>query len=753
MANAAKTLVIGGIFEDVPDEIGSEQSTQISALDNDQLGSLEPLEHQGDRDSGDDHPSKEMPFSESTELEFGFVGLAESDLPAELPSKLEEHQFGGVLDVDQFGFGSAGLSMGGQQDLVSLGPDESTAATGERGFEPKPLPRDEPEQGHSGDPLTGSGQALEMGSYDSSRSASDSSGGVEQGDSSELIAPMMPPDVVPPSAPRGNRFAFLFNASQNGMKWVLSGFAGIALFVFLSPFLLEEQELRSLASSIGAEGAFEALGLIPDAAAVDPFVDMNSPNPLPAPPLPEANKAYFYGVIEALRLGDVEKAAQLMRVRPPQALSSQYDLDMTAAVSARYFLLVGKEEQALRAVTVRCGADGSGVQLVANCLPLARAYVGLGRYNEARITLLNLEAATDALEFKDQLEFVRTAIVSGQALSPRGVAAHLLSFMKPTAMDVEWERQQATWILQEFGRLGADRWGDLAKIIFQSDRSSYESAMKDAIVDSSRFRNALGLTRFLDFLALRYGHRVLGFEHGLRLLPLDDTRFALALQAVSSNIAAESPDLAMMLQPLRGKRPFGDVERLIAVNLAIQERSWNKAFQILNGQISEIPKSRFSFEWKLAGAAFAIGSHNVTMAKELAKAFTLYAKKEPKVLRSFDYWYTLARLHQSSGQAAARSIDQASRLAASEREQGLVASLRLFASSSNISAQEIEAIVQRFPGHDSVLEAAILASGRRNRDPSRFMAMQNSLTNTRLVEGREKNLLLDWTVEELLRLL
>jgi hypothetical protein len=256
-------------------------------------------------------------------------------------------------------------------------------------------------------------------------------------------------------------------------------------------------------------------------------------------------------------------------------------------------------------------------------------------------------------------------------------------------------------------------------------------------------------------MAVRFGYQVLGFQHGIRSYGLNDYRLSVTLQALSANMVADGGDLTVVLQGLRDKKPFGEVERLIKVNLALQENRWTKAYQILSAQIPTLKESRFGFEWKLAGALFAIGSNNIPMSKSLFEGLRLYGARNPAVTRSFDYWHILAKLGQFAGIPVTSEIDQAESFATSERERGLIAALRLNAASGGGKNREmdIESYVNRFPWHDSVLTAAILASGRAGKDPTRYMRMQDRITVARLAAGREKNLLLDSTVEELLGIL
>jgi hypothetical protein len=350
---------------------------------------------------------------------------------------------------------------------------------------------------------------------------------------------------------------------------------------------------------------------------------------------------------------------------------------------------------------------------------------------------------------------LKSAVKSAERLNPRGIADHLLVFLKQTSTSVEWERQQAFWIVESLARLGHKRWPDFAKIVFGSDRETFSKALSSVSLEGGRFRNALALTRLLDYLAVRFGYQVLGFQHGIRSYGLNDYRLSVTLQALSANMVADGGDLTVVLHGLRDKKPFGEVEKLIKLNLALQENRWTKAYQILSAQIPTLKESRFGFEWKLAGALFAIGSNNIPMSKSLFEGLRLYGTRNPAVTRSFDYWHILAKLGQFAGTPVASEIDQAESFATSERERGLIAALRLNAASGGGKNREmdIESYVNRFPWHDSVLTAAILASGRAGKDPTRYMRMQDRITVARLAAGREKNLLLDSTVEELLRVL
>lgn len=562
-----------------------------------------------------------------------------------------------------------------------------------------------------------------------------------------------PPDVSPPAKAKGNPLAFLFNASHNAGKWVGGIVGALAVLVLVSPAVLPEEDLRHFAQTLGAESMFVSLGLIPE-VATDLGANASSFEPSGPVVQPEPNQEYFNQVSEALRQGDPEKAARLMEKRPTQLLETRFDLDKAAEMSARFYLMVGKEEQALRAISARCGVDGGGASAtVVTCLPLLRSYLSLGRLPDASRTLAHLRNASDAADYPQALDYAQTALSAAQQGTPKAVTDHLLSFLKPTSMEVEWERQISAWILRDFARLGHRRWRDVAQLVFQIDRAKFEEAMSPVALESGRYVNAFALTRFLDFLALRFGHEPFELKHGAKMLPLDDTRLGLTLNALSKNLSADISSVSHSLQMLRGSRPYSEVERLIAVNLALQEKSWNKAYQILNSQVEEIPNSRFSFEWKLAGAAFAIGSNNEKMARTLEQAIFLFGEKTPKVKDTFDYWYSLARLQVSFGKNAERAVASANSFADSEREQGLVAALRLMIprDRGTLSGSQIDRVVQQYPKHDSVLEAAILASGRQGRDPGRYMNLQNRLTAVKLAAGREKNLLLDTTVEDLLR--
>lgn len=587
-----------------------------------------------------------------------------------------------------------------------------------------------------------------------------------------------PPVVKPPGRFQSSRFGSVLYRFRGAGTAVLVAVVVVTATVLAAPLLVSEENLRGFAAEHQLEGLFESLGMISqvegfgtaassstagvtgnDAPAVGGAPVASKPAGVETPPVVqktfEANREYFSRITDALQQGDPEKSAAYMNQPPSKPLESAFDFDAAAMAAARFYLFVGRVPEALRVIEERCGKRSAESMSAEHCLPLVRAYLSMGRAKDASAAFTKVSAAPDASEQTERLQILKSALAYAQQLSPRGIADHLLEFLQQTSTDVEWERQQGFWILESLARLGHGRWSDFAQIVFKTDRAKFLKALSGVSIEGGRFRNSLALTRFLDYLAARFGYDVLGFQHGNRNYGLNDYRLSVAFQALSANMVADSGDLTVLLHRLRDKKPFGEVERLIKLNLALQENRWTTAYQILNSQVPSLPQARFGFEWKLAGALFAIGSNNVPLAKNLYTALQLYGARTPSVTKSFDYWHIVARLGQFTGTDVTSEMDRAESLAASERERGLVAALRLKADSARGSNAEadIETYVNRFPWHDSVLSAAILASGRAGKDPSRYMKMQDRITVGRLAAGREKNLLLDSTVEELLRFL
>lgn len=600
--------------------------------------------------------------------------------------------------------------------------------------------------------------------------------------------PAVAPVVKPPGRFAASGFgSVLYRFRAAGTALAMAAFV-VGATILAAPMVVSEDNLRGFAVEHQLEDLFVSLGMLSKGEGSAPGVTgshVSGPvgfgagtagpqtGVAPAPGQPgageqsvvaeqpkaakpfEANRDYFSQIADAMQQGDPEKAAQLMKQRPPKPLEGTFDLDASAMAAARFYLFVGRSSEALRVMEERCAKRSTESMSAEHCIPLARAYLSMGRIDNATKIFAQVAAAPDASEQAEPLQMLKAAVSSAQRLSPRGVADHLLVFLKQSSTSVEWERQQSFWIVESLARLGHKRWPDFAKIVFSSEREKFSQALASVTLEGGRFRNALAMTRLLDYLAVRFGYQVLGFQHGIRSYGLNDHRLSVTLHALSANMIADGGDLTVVLQGLRDKKPFGEVERLIKLNLAVQENRWTKAYQILSAQIPTLKESRFGFEWKLAGALFAIGSNNIPMSKSMFEGLKLYGTRNPLVTSSFDYWHILAKLGQFAGIPVNSEIDRAESFASSERERGLIAALRLNAASGGGKNREmdIESYVNRFPWHDSVLTAAILASGRAGKDPTRYMRMQDRITVARLAAGREKNLLLDSTVEELLRIL
>lgn len=564
--------------------------------------------------------------------------------------------------------------------------------------------------------------------------------------------------VKPPLPVQGNRAAPYVRAGKWALTFAIASVMTAAICVLAFPYVFSKEELRVLARELSLEDTFETVGLLdPEVAVSMPTFEelpASAVAPVGIPPVlvPSPNESYFQEIIGFIRSGEPYEAAAAMKKPPQVALRMRYDLDMSSMAAARLNLLLAQSEKAAQALHHRCVTHV--VELSAEiCVHYVRALVGTGRYGEARSLLARLHEARDHDLVSEELTMTGRVLAAVEPRTPLSLAQYFLDFINAPSHDYEWDRQESLWLLKEIGNLDVSRWRDLAQILFQLRRSEIIMRLQSAEFAKEKIKSAMGLTWFLDFLAVRYGFEILGFEHGNRILPAADHRFAVVARVLASSVQGGSEVDQSLLHGIRSKRPYSEIERLMTINMSMQDRQLGKVYHLMNAHMDLILRGQFSFEWKLLGAHYAVEIGNATMAAKLYRTFKALAKGKEEYVRSFDFWYTMSKLAAFHNEDPLAYVERARPFAFSEREQGLLEAVRIawFAKKREFDKLNVSLTVKKYPWHYRVLSAAILAQGHAGRDPKKFIEMQNRVSSSRIAEGREKNLLTDYTVRVIIQ--
>jgi hypothetical protein len=540
------------------------------------------------------------------------------------------------------------------------------------------------------------------------------------------------------------------------LSFTIAGLMTVAVSLFTIPYLFSAEELRVLARELGLEETLQQMSLL------EPEIDVSMPKfeeiPIATPIepvrpvlVPTENKSYFQNILGFIRTGEPYKATAAMNQPPNTAFRARYDLDMSSMAAARLNLLLAQSGKAEHALHHRCVVHV--VELSAEiCVHYLRALVGTGRYEEARTLLVRLKAARDQDFVPEALGMVERVLEAVEPRSPLSLANYFFYLIESPSHDFEWDRQEGLWLLKEIGNLEVSRWRDFAQILFQLRREEAVARLQSADFSKEKMKSVMGLTWFLDYLAVRFGFETLGFEHGSRSLPAADHRFANVVRVLASSIQGGSELDQALLHGIRSKEPYSEIERLMTINMAMQDRQLGKVFHLMSAHIDLIMRSRFGIEWKLLGALYAVEIGNKSMARKMYDSFLKLSTTEEEYVRSFDFWYTFAKLASFHGDSPIQYAERAQVFAFSQREQGLIEALRIewFAKNRQFDKLNVSVAVQKYPRHYRVLSAAILALGHAGRDPKKIIQMQNRVSSSGLSEGREKNLLTDQTVRALL---
>lgn len=567
-----------------------------------------------------------------------------------------------------------------------------------------------------------------------------------------------PPPAKPPLPVLGNSGALYIRAGKWVMTLVSVSLMTAVVSVLAVPYIFSEEEMRLLARELSLEDTFEAAGLLrPEVSVTMPQFEelpVASVDPVSIAPVlvPSPNEGYFNKIIGHISSGEVYEAVDAMKNPPKVALRMRYDLDMSSMVAARLNLLLAQSEKAEQALHHRCVTHV--IELSAEiCIHYVRALVGLGRYEEARTLLARLKESRDHDLVADELNTTGRLLAAVEPRTPASLVQYILDFISGQSHDYEWDRQESLWILKEIGNLDVSRWRDLAQIVFQIRRSEIVDLLQSAEFAKEKVKTAMGLTWFLDFLAVRYGFESLGFDHGNRFLPASDHRFAAVARVLTSSFQGGSEVDQHLLHRIRSKPLYSELERLITINVSLQDRQLGKVYHLMNTHMDLTMRGQFGFEWKLLGAHYASEIGNKSMAAKLYRTFKELAKGDKEYVQSFDFWYTMSKLAAFHDEDPLRHVDRAQPFAFTVREQGLLEAVRIawFAKNRQFEKLNVSLSVKKYPWHYRVLSAAILAQGHAGRDPKNFIEMQNRVSSSRIAEAREKNLLTDYTIRAIIQ--
>lgn len=443
------------------------------------------------------------------------------------------------------------------------------------------------------------------------------------------------------------------------------------------------------------------------------------------------NAPYFEGIEQALVIGDVQKTMQLLSVPMSSPFTTGPQKMVGDLVKGRFQLLAGAHEKAVTSLLRACPKVGVGTRL--SCVHLVRAFIASRQFPAAgkllaQLTAHSQDAPQAENELSDVVKVLNLALGALERPNLKGAMALLESFTEGLDLSNEWYRQRSIWIVQSIVALSEGDRRTIATLVFNTKRDLFQSTLANADALLNSGIDPL-LAPYLANLAFEFEKQALTQPSGRVRFENEPSAVAQVLGLVNRAYIEPSDNIIALGAPLGGRGVYGEILRLLAVNMALQDGNLSAAQA---GLTSRTPVSGLlQVEWAIARARFACQLDSSAEAWQAALGrLEALAKLEPRLGRDPHVWLVRARLLRllRLPVRAREALNQARVLAVMPREQGLVVVEDAFQlRTEGLVAQgfrKVSAGVAKIGFHGPLLEAAAELAGHSGADPSPFIDKQ-----------------------------
>ncbi len=442
------------------------------------------------------------------------------------------------------------------------------------------------------------------------------------------------------------------------------------------------------------------------------------------------NSKIFDIIEDALQTGDPIRALNGFKTPLAEGLKTPEEKLLGAEYKARYQLMVSNAEKAKRILQTQCST--LTFDNATTCVHYIRALLSIHKTNEAfpfintLFTLLESESENAQLEsIAELLKLTQNAFASPNFSSVKSLFDNLVADQNYSA---EWNRQRSVWIAHCIALLNDSDKISLANYLFVENREKLLSTLKNEQSHWARGQEPL-LIPLLDWFAISNEQ-----------IPLKVQTFPSKLDTDLASASLLNGSLSRIINPaignpishsavISGRPMYGELVKLMSLNIAIQESDSNSAGQIITNR--PLFSGKFKYEWIMAGVRFAIQSNIMESLKGAKLALEDMAKVEPECVKDFQYWVTYARLLRALNLNNKTQLTKAKSLAIAPRDQGLLAVEEAYAMRNSgqmaKGLQHLKFAVGKITHHSSLLEAAAEFAGLLREDPSPYIEAQSNI--------------------------
>ena len=442
------------------------------------------------------------------------------------------------------------------------------------------------------------------------------------------------------------------------------------------------------------------------------------------------NLKIFDIIEDALQTGDPIRALNGFKTPLAEALKTPEEKLLGAEYKARYQLMVSNADKAKRILHQQCSS--LTFDNATTCVHYIRALLSIHKTNEAfpfintLFTLLESESENAQLEsIAELLKLTQNSFSSPNFLNVKILFENVIADQNFSA---EWNRQRSVWIAHCLVLLNESDKILLANYLFVENREKLLSTLKTEQNHWARGQEPL-LIPLLDWFAISNEQ-----------IPLKVQTFPSKLDTDLASASILSGSLSRIINPaignpishaavISGRPMYGELLKLMTLNIAIQESDSNSAGQIITNR--PLFSGKFKYEWIMAGVRFAIQSNIMESLKGAKLALEDMAKVEPECVKDFQYWVTYARLLRTLNLNNETQLSKAKPLAIAPRDQGLLAVEEAYAMRNSgqmaKGLQHLKFAVGKIPHHSSLLEAAAEFAGLLREDPSPYIEAQSNI--------------------------
>jgi hypothetical protein len=469
----------------------------------------------------------------------------------------------------------------------------------------------------------------------------------------------------------------------------------------------------------------------------------------------------------------------------PAGFSVRNELEKIALVelTARYYVQVGAYRKAMILFRKIC-TNPAKTSEVEVCLHAARSYALMGQFETARQVSAALSARLNGQDNQWQ-EWVKLVTLAANLEKPSieqliQVADELVD--KGPFLTSEWSLQLATIFARSFMKQSAQ-----VQLSFLRSLTAEKRKLIVTRMSTEKFGSDIGSNMFPGFLNLMLKHyelSPLNIESDESDADSELSYVGWIFRVISEARFNEPRESRARLAVLFAQREFSAMARLIEGQLAAQGGDYIAAQSMILEQLGpaivqntksldkfalqastqQIIQStqRLQFlpflyvEWLFLGIKVSAGLNDRESMKTYLVALDDARRKFPELSNEMQYWLMLARGARVLGDVAEveRAVVQASRLANTLNESGLVGAERVWILMKKGQRSEAKALmkqlIREIPHHARLLELAAEFSASWGQDPSLYLKLEAEIPKKFETRGRDNVLLSFFTISKLL---